>query len=381
MTENGSKKRSLNLPTAENEGQIRLLIFDAFILLGEELGQHYNSILEPILGKSWVYDLSKQRNVLPFNMIDPDWVLKEPLRNSTSPTRQALPKGQGFYNQINLLAKTRNAYFHNQGNGSIDAALQVVQLLLDFTLAIPLPVCASEYAQALQRLKKLINGEVFMGENAGLERIQLLEQQVAELEELANQNKRDIQMKQLILDGAMGDVALQDERLRELLEKVGDKEQAVAIARREQKEAEGQVKALQQDYDHKVAELAAKETIERQYKELLAAVVKSETVDSILKSKVKKRGPGVSTINPGAIWLGQKGSRRLTLSINFRELYDTKTGDLLRDTYGVAATELAEKWLEIKPQGGRVFIDEEGAATAYRGEDLIYLGKLTFPLV
>ena len=179
----------------------------------------------------------------------------------------------------------------------------------------------------------------------------------------------------------MGDVALQDERLRELLEKVGDKEQAVALARGEQEEAEGQVKALQQDYDNKVAELAAKEAIERQYKELLAAVVKSETVESILKNKAKSKDPSASLIKPGSIWKGQKGSRRLTLSINFRELYDTKTGDLLRDTHGVAATELAEKWLEIKPQGGRVFIDEEGAATAYRGEDLIYLGKLTFPLV
>ena len=378
MTEIGNKKRSLNLPTAENEGQIRLLIFDAFILLGEELGQHYNSILEPSLGKSWVYDLSKQRNVLPFNMIDPDWVLKEPLRNSTSPTRQALPKGQGFYNQINLLAKARNAYFHNQGNGSLDASLQVVQLLLDFTLAIPLQVCAHEYAQALQRLKKLQNGEVFIGGEAGLERIQLLEQQVAELEELANQNKLDIQEKQLILDGAMGDVALQDERLRELSEKVGDKEQAVALARREQEEAEGQVKALQQDYENKVAELAVKEAIERQYKELLAAVVKSETVESILKSKAKPKDSSALLIKPGSIWKGQKGSRRLTLSVNFRELYDTKTGDLLKDTFGEAASHLAHEWLEIKPQGGRVFIDEDGTATAYRGEDLIYLGNMGF---
>ena len=93
MTETGRMKRSLNLPTAMNEGQIRLLIVDAFILLGEQLGQHYHSKLEPIRGSSWVYELSKQRNVPPFNMIDPDWVLKEPLRNSTSPTRRALPKG------------------------------------------------------------------------------------------------------------------------------------------------------------------------------------------------------------------------------------------------------------------------------------------------
>lgn len=381
MTGIGSMKRSLNLPTAINEGQIRLLIVDAFILLGEELGQHYHSKLAPILGSSWVYELSKQRNVPPFNMIDPDWVLKEPLRNPTSPTRLALPKGQSFYNQINLLAKARNAYFHNQGSGSMDAVLQVIQLLLDFTLTIPLSVCSIEYAEALQRIKKLQNGETFVGGEEGLERIQLLEQQVAELEELASHNKRDIQEKQLILDGALDDVAIQDERLRELREKVGDKEQAVAVARQEQEEAEDRVKALQQDYDNKVAELAAKEAVERQYKEILATVVKSETVQSMLKSAAKKVDSAISSIKPGSIWVGQQGTRRLTLSVNFRELYDTKSGALLRDTYGVAATELAHQWLEIKPQGGRVFIDEDGTATAYRGEDLIYLGKIGIELL
>lgn len=381
MTETESKKRSLNLPTAMNEGQIRLLIVDAFILLGEQLGQHYHSKLEPILGLSWVYELSKQRNVPPFNLIDPDWVLKEPLRNSTSPTRLALPKGQGFYNQINMLAKARNAYFHNQGSGSIEAAVQVIQLLLDFTLAIPLSVCANEYAGAVQRVKKLQKGETFVGGEEGLVRIQLLEQQVAELEELASHNKREIHEKQLILNTALDDVALQDERLRELKERVGDKEQAVSVAHKEQKNAENRVKTLQQDYDIKVAELAAKEAVERQYKEVLVAVVQSETVQSMLKRAARKVETDTSPIKPGAIWFGQKGSRRLTLSVNFRELYDTKTGALLRETYGVAASELAAQWLEIKPQGGRVFIDEDGTATAYRGEDLIYLGKIGFSLI
>lgn len=380
MNGSGAIKRSLNLPTAINEGQIKLLIMDAFILLGEQLGQHYNAKLEPILGKSWVYELSKQRNVPPFNMIDPDWVLKEPLRNSTSPTRLALPKGQGFYNRINMLAKARNAYFHNQGRGSIEASLEVVQLLLDLSLAIPLSICAKEYALAIQRIRELQNGEVFAGGEEGLERIKLLEQQVAELEERANNNKREIQEKQSVLDGALDDVALQGERLRELQEKVGDKEHAVSVARKEQKDAEDRVKALQQDYDSKLVELAAKEVAERQYREILADVVKSETVNSLLKSAAKKEDSATSLIKPGSIWLGQKGSRRLTLSVNFRELYDTKSGVLLRDTYGAAATELAQYWLEIKPQGGRVFIDEDGNATAYRGEDLIYLGKSTFVL-
>jgi hypothetical protein len=66
------------------------------------------------------------------------------------------------------------------------------------------------------------------------------------------------------------------------------------------------------------------------------------------------------------------------LSVNFRELYDTKSGELLKEKFGDAASALANEWLEIKPQGGRIFVDEKGNATAYRGEDLIYLGKVSF---
>ena len=93
-----TESRKLNLPNAINKGQIKLLIFDAFILLGEELGNHYDGKISPILGKNWVYELAKGRGDLEYNITDPQWVLIEPLRNPTSPTRLTLPKSAGFYN-------------------------------------------------------------------------------------------------------------------------------------------------------------------------------------------------------------------------------------------------------------------------------------------
>ena len=380
MTQQPEKVRTLNLPTLLNEGQFRVLIFDAFTLLGEELGEHYRSKLEPIYGKTWVADLAKQRNDPPYNLTDPAWVLKEPLRNSTSPTRTTLPKGQGFYNQVNLLSRARNAYFHNKGAGTSDAAHAVMQLLLDFALAVPLNFCANEYAEAIRRINKLNAGENFLGAEQGLERIESLEQQVAELEEIANQNKRDIQDREQLLEQALDDVAFREEILRELREKVGNKDQAIAAARAEQEKAVKAAEDLKQEYEAKVAELADKENMERQYKELLRTLVSSKTVESLQSAKAKKNSEAAKDLKPGSIWNGEKGSRRLTLSVNFRELYDTKTGTLLRDTHGDAATELAHHWLEIKPQGGRVFVDDEGIATAYRGEDLIYMGVVRFSL-
>ena len=380
MTQDVKKDRTLNLPTLLNEGQFRVLIFDAFILLGEELGEHYRSKLEPVLGKNWIIDLARQRNDPPYNLTDPGWVLKEPLRNSTSPTRTTLPKGEGFYKKIALLSKTRNAYFHNEGRGTANAAQEVIQLLLEFALAVPLDFCAKEYADAIRRITQLINGEDFLGAEKGLERIEELEQQVANLEEIANQNKQEIQIREQRLEGALDDVAIREEALRELMEKVGDKDQALAAARAEQEKALKLADELRKEYDAKIAELADKENMERQYKELLRTLVASKTVESLMSASAAKNAEVAKDLKPGSVWPGEKGSRRLTLSVNFRELYDTKSGTLLRDTHGEVATQLALSWLEIKPQGGRIFVDEGGVATAYRGEDLIYMGTVGFPL-
>ena len=35
---------------------------------------------------------------------------------------------------------------------------------------------------------------------------------------------------------------------------------------------------------------------------------------------------------------------------------------------------MAQAWLKIKPTGGRVFVDSDGDACCFRGEDLVYLG-------
>jgi hypothetical protein len=175
-------------------------------------------------------------------------------------------------------------------------------------------------------------------------------------------------------------MAVREEAIRELREKVGDKDQALAEARAEQERAAKAADEMKLEYEAKVAELAGKENMESQYKELLRTLVESKTVEALQSAKAKKNSTVVNDLKPGSIWAGDKGSRRLTLSVNFRELYDTKTGTLLREVHGEEATNLARAWLEIKPQGGRIFVDDTGIATAYRGEDLIYLGLVGFDL-
>lgn len=380
MSDLETSTRELNFPNAKNEGQLRLLILDAFILLGESMGNHYDIKLRPILGNNWLNDLARDRKDYGYNLIDPDWVLKEPLRNSTSPTRLTLPKGQGFYNKINLLAKTRNAYFHNQAECNIENVREILQYFLDLCLDIPLDKAAIQYSQAIVRLEKLMAGEIFTPESSGLNRIQLLEQQVAEMEELANAQKSEIAKKQYVLDAALDEVAIHAEKLREVEDQVGGKDQLIAQVLAEKQIAEKRAQQLQEEFDAKVAELNDKEFQERQYKDLLAKLAESQTVASIRGKLGGAESAGHINLEPGSIWPGEKGARRLTLSVNFRELYDTKSGELLSEKYGQLATELAQEWLRIKPQGGRVFVDSNGVATAFQGENLIYLGKVTFEL-
>ena len=380
MSEQKTSTRELNFPNANNEGQLRLLILDAFILLGESLGNHYDKKLRTLLGNNWLKDLALARKEYGYNLIDPDWVLKEPLRNSTSPTRLTLPKGQGFYNKINLLAKTRNAYFHNQAICTINSVKEILQYFLDLCLDIPLDHAATQYSQAIVRLDKLIAGEIFGPEPSGLTRIQLLEQQVAEMEELANAQKSEIVKKQYVLDAALDEVAIHAEKLREIEQMVGGKDQLIAQVLVEKKAAEEQAKQLQEEFDAKVAELNDKEFQEKQYKDLLAKLAENRTVASIQGQPNVEEVASRINLEPGSLWTGEKGARRLTLSVNFRELYDTKSGELLSEKHGAIATELAQEWLRIKPQGGRVFVDSAGVATAFQGENLIYLGRVTFEL-
>lgn len=380
MKEHEQSSRELNVPNSDNEGQLRLLILDAFILLGESLGAHYEEKLAPILGKNWIKELATERQDFGYNLIDPDWVLKEPLRNSASPTRLTLPRGQGFYNKVNFLAKTRNAYFHNQATCTAATVKDVLQYFMELSLEIPLNQAASQYSKAIIRIDQIISGITFAPDKGSLSRIQLLEQQVAEMEEISRQQKEEIHKKQFVLDSALNEAAAHAEKLRTFEAQAEDKELLMAKALSEKSEAEKLAMQLQVEFDGKLAELGEKESMERQYKELLRSLVENRTVESIQGQSESGNSAKVPIFTPGTVWSGEKGLRRLTLSINFREVYDTKTGALLSDKFGKQATDLAQEWLQIKPQGGRVFVDGEGVATAYQGEALIYLGVVPFNL-
>jgi hypothetical protein len=84
----------------------------------------------------------------------------------------------------------------------------------------------------------------------------------------------------------------------------------------------------------------------------------------------------LSVQETGTLWGHPKGSKKIVLSVSSRDLVDTKNGKLLQKVDPVRTKELAEKWLKIRPQGGRIFIDSEGHASTLIDDRLVYLGNV-----
>jgi hypothetical protein len=107
------------------------------------------------------------------------------------------------------------------------------------------------------------------------------------------------------------------------------------------------------------------------------------TENSVENSKDKVNYPRSEKLmtrqfqEPGTPWTRPKGNIKIVLSVSSRDLADTKNGNVLKQVDRSRSKALAEKWLMIRPQGGRVFIDSDGNATTLIDDRLIYLGNVT----
>ena len=108
----------------------------------------------------------------------------------------------------------------------------------------------------------------------------------------------------------------------------------------------------------------------------------------LLATKIAERGKDIesqakensaklqSAQEAGTLWEHPKGNKKIVLSVSSRDLVDTKNGKLLEKVDPARTKELAVKWLKIRPQGGRIFIDSHGNATTLIDDRLIYLGNV-----
>ena len=380
---------SLKLPNSLDSKSNKILIFDCLLLLGDELGSFYDKKMRELQGDHWLRTLAQQRNDYNLTLNDPDFVIKEPLR-SDSPLRAILPKSPSFYKNLDILRKIRNYIAHNKIEGGYEQTREILGILLMVSMDINLTYCVNEYAGAIKCIEALNQGKVFEKDSKTENRVEELEDRSAEIEEMLFEEKKKSAKIAQLLEEARSVVVIKELEFEALFEieqaktaVVQKMEYELEAARREAEQLKVQLEAdSQQTEDLKKSEINLKNLVasfalskdETLNLKALRIDERSEDIRNQAKENTSKL---LSVQEIGSLWDRPKGNKKIVLSVSSRDLVDTKNGTVLENANPAQTKALAEKWLAIRPQGGRIFLDSEGHASPLIDDWLVYLGNVT----
>lgn len=380
---------SLKLPNSLDSKSNKILIFDCLLLLGDELGSFYDKKMRELQGDHWLRTLAQQRNDYNLTLNDPDFVIKEPLR-SDSPLRAILPKSPSFYKNLDILRKIRNYIAHNKIEGGYEQTREILGILLMVSMDINLTHCVNEYAGAIKCIEALNQGKVFEKDSKTENRVEELEDRSAEIEEMLFEEKKKSAKIAQLLEEARSVVVIKELEFEALFESeqaktavVQKMEYELEVARREVEQLKVQLEAdSQRTEDLKKSEINLKNLVasfalskdETLNLKALRIDERSEDIRNQAKENTSKL---LSVQEIGSLWDRPKGNKKIVLSVSSRDLVDTKNGTVLENANPAQTKALAEKWLAIRPQGGRIFIDSEGHASTLIDDRLVYLGNVT----
>lgn len=378
---------SLKLPASLDAKSNKILLFDCLLLLGDELGNYYDANMRKVQGDDWLRTLAQLRNDYNLTLKDPDFVIKEPLR-SDSPLRSVLPKSTSFYKNLDILRKIRNHIAHNKTEGGYEQTREILGILLSVSMDIDLKHCINEYAGAIRRIEALDQGATFSDDSSMGNRVEDFEDKSAEIEEMLFYEKERTAKVAQLLEEARSIVVIKELEFEALHESEQAKTAAVEKMEVELNKARQEAEELKIQLEENVQRAEDLKKSEINLKNLVASLAVSVAEPSNLdtvkiddrsndhKSQGKKNSSKLlSAQEAGTIWENPKGNKKIVLSVSSRDLVDTKNGKLLEEVDPVLTKELAEKWLKIRPQGGRIFIDSDGHASTLIEGRLIYLGK------
>jgi hypothetical protein len=364
-------------------------MFDCLLLLGEELGSYYDLKMRETQGLDWLRNLAQHRNDYNLTLIDPDFVIKEPLR-SDSPLRSILPKSPSFYKNLDILRKIRNHIAHNKTEGGYEQTREILGILLAVSMDIDLKHCVNEYAGAIRRIEALDLGTTFGDVSPTGDRVEDFEDKSAEIEEMLFEEKEKSAHVAQLLEEARSVVVIKELEFEALYESEQAKTAAVQKMEAELNEARQEAEELKIQLEENTQRTEDLKKSEINLKNLVAslALPLSETANlnamkidersDDIKSQAKENTAKLLSVQEtGTLWEHPKGNKKIVLSVSSRDLVDTKNGKLLEKADPTRTKELAEKWLKIRPQGGRVFIDSNGHASTLIDDRLVYLGNVT----
>ena len=380
---------SLKLPTTLDAKSNKILMFDCLLLLGDELGSFYDTKMRKAQGDDWLRNLAQQRNDYNLTLNDPDFVIKEPLR-SDSPLRAILPKSPSFYRNLDILRKIRNHIAHNKTEGGYEQTREILGILLAVSMDIDLKHCVNEYAGAIRRIEALDLGTMFGEDSPTANRVEDFEDKSAEIEEMLFEEKEKSAKVAQLLEEARSVVVIKELEFDALYESEQAKTAAVQKMEAELNKARQEAEELKNQLEENTQRTEDLKKSEINLKNLVASlalplaetsnlnVMKIDERSDDIKSQAKENTAKLLSVQEaGTLWDHPKGNKKIVLSVSSRDLVDTKNGKLLEKADPSKTKELAEKWLKIRPQGGRVFIDSEGHASTLIDDRLVYLGNLT----
>jgi hypothetical protein len=365
------------LPKNFNESSVDLVIFRCANYFGNVLGHYYNERMHSLGEPDWLQKLAVLRQDYKINLVDPTFVLKEPL-HSDSPLRQFLPKSPTFFNNLSALKKLRNKVFHNDFRGDISQAIAAVELFFQASLEIGLDNAAKQFSNLLQRLREIEAG-IFFEEKSDIhnihdsEELLILEDKLSELgERMAESRNRTIELE------------------AELKAKVRDLEEQIALASKNQSEV-ARLKELLKEKEYfsekliqeRIRERANYEDFESERMQLkgVAELIskmdlnENQLVNLLMGSNATNLDiEEVNRLQHVSNWSRKRGNRKLVLSVKSRDLLDPQTNIAVEGLSAGDRKLLAESWLRVRPTGGRIFVDHEGNVTTLIGEDLVWLG-------
>ena len=366
----------------------KILMFDCLLLLGDELGSYYDTNMRKLQGEEWLRTLAQQRNDYNITLKDPDFVIKEPLR-SDSPLRSILPKSPSFYKNLDILRKIRNYIAHNKTEGGYEQTREILGILLAVSMDIDLKHCVNEYAGAIRRIEALELGTKFRDDSLAGNRVEDFEDKSAEIEEMLFEEKEKSARVAQLLEEARSVVVIKEMEFEALFESEQAKTAVVQKMEVELIKARKEADDLKVQLEENTQRTEALKKSEINLKNLVASLAVPLT-ESLNPSEMKTDGLTENKkINEnetleklplsqelGSLWDHPKGDKRIVLSVSSRDLVDTKNGKLLENADPTRTKNLAEKWLKIRPQGGRVFVDSEGHASTLIDDRLVYLGNV-----
>lgn len=367
----------LSLPNELSEDKNHLVIFDCTKLFGQELGKFCDLRMREIDGPDWLKNLGIMRQQYKINLYDLAFLLKEIL-NSDSPLRRIVPKSTSFYNKLTILKRVRNENQHFSFKNTNSATKEVVEVYFDLSLELKLSVCVEEFNLMLRRLNDLEAGKSFQVDSNLVSKLSEIEMQKAEMEDQLIEKNALLLDKENKLNHVQKIIAESNSKIENLTKSNEQKTSAFNKLNKDLEKSKKEAQELRDQLYELNAQKQSDEITEKEIEKLIVSLAGSLAIVNGDSNKREKLNAQLE--NPltaiGSLWDKPKGKRKITLSVGRRDLVDSKTSKPIEYIPEESRIEIAEDWLRIRPSGGRVFIDEDGHASTFIRENLVYLGNI-----